>query len=93
MFGAVADEFLAFVGELLAAFYVEPTTTRQAALQLDPIVLAIVIKPPIAKTRPQPLAPHFSSQLPPAPMIATSPARTALASHQGLPEPLLATRV
>jgi hypothetical protein len=59
LFADVADELLAFVGELLAGFCVEPTTKRQAALQLDPIALAIVIKPPIAKRRPQPFAPHF----------------------------------
>jgi hypothetical protein len=47
--------------ELLAAAYVELTTTRQAALQLEPITLAPVIQLPIAKTRRRPLPPRVSA--------------------------------
>jgi DNA polymerase III subunit epsilon len=48
--------------ELLAAVYVELTTTRQAVLQLDPIKSAQVIQLPITKRRPQPLAPWLTAE-------------------------------
>jgi DNA polymerase III subunit epsilon len=41
--------------ELLAAVYVGLTTTRQAALQLEPIKSAPVVRLAVTKRRPQPL--------------------------------------
>jgi hypothetical protein len=38
--------------ELLAAVYIELTTTRQAALQLEPLALPPSIVPAAANTRP-----------------------------------------
>jgi hypothetical protein len=109
LFSAVADEFLAFVGdalrpsarsmpwcwlgakhsgghntlddlcsryganslrskhgalldaELLAAVYIELTTTRQAALQPDPIVVAPLKIHAIVRSRPHPLPPRVSA--------------------------------
>jgi hypothetical protein len=42
--------------ELLAAVYVELTTTRQAALQLEPIASGPSIVPAIVRTRPTSIA-------------------------------------
>jgi DNA polymerase III subunit epsilon len=47
--------------ELLAAVYVELTTTRQASLQLEPIATAKVMQLPIAKRRAQPLPPRVTA--------------------------------
>jgi DNA polymerase III subunit epsilon len=41
--------------ELLAAVYIELTTTRQAALQLEPLALSPSIVPAVAHVRPRPL--------------------------------------
>jgi DNA polymerase III subunit epsilon len=47
--------------ELLAAVYVELTTTRQAALQLDPIRLEPANIRPIIRVRPDPLPPRVTA--------------------------------
>jgi DNA polymerase III subunit epsilon len=47
--------------ELLVAVYVELTTTRQAALQLEQLALAPVIQLPIAKARLKPLPPRVTA--------------------------------
>jgi DNA polymerase III subunit epsilon len=47
--------------ELLAAVHMELTTTRQTALQLEQIKTAQVIQLPIAKRRPQSLAPRVTA--------------------------------
>lgn len=48
--------------ELLAAVYIELTTTRQAALQLEPVARTTVIQLPIAKRRRQPLPPRVNAE-------------------------------
>jgi DNA polymerase III subunit epsilon len=48
--------------ELLAAIYVELTTTRQAALQLEPIKAAQASVRAIVRTRPQPLPPRVTAE-------------------------------
>jgi DNA polymerase III subunit epsilon len=48
--------------ELLTAVYVELTTTRQAALQLDPIKSAPASVYAIVRTRPQPLPPRVTAE-------------------------------
>jgi DNA polymerase III subunit epsilon len=45
---------------LLAAVHIELTTTRQAALQLEPLALSPSIVPAAANTRPQPLPARVS---------------------------------
>ena len=47
--------------ELLAAVYVELISDRQAALQLEPIATAKVIRLAVAKRRPQPLPPRVTA--------------------------------
>jgi DNA polymerase III subunit epsilon len=47
--------------ELLAAVYVELTTTRQAALQLEPITLAPSNIQALVRARPQPLPPRVTA--------------------------------
>jgi DNA polymerase III subunit epsilon len=47
--------------ELLAAVYVELTTTRQAALQLEPIATAPLKIHAIVRTRPKPLPPRVTA--------------------------------
>jgi hypothetical protein len=48
--------------ELLAAVYVQLTTTRQAALQLEPIKSAPASFHTIVRTRPQPLPPRVAAE-------------------------------
>jgi DNA polymerase III subunit epsilon len=48
--------------ELLAAVYVELTTTRQAALRLDPLAVAPLKIHAIVRTRPQPLPPRVTAE-------------------------------
>jgi DNA polymerase-3 subunit epsilon len=47
--------------ELLAAVYVELTTTRQAALQLEPIAAAPSNIQTIVRVRPKPLPPRVTA--------------------------------
>jgi DNA polymerase III epsilon subunit-like protein len=47
--------------ELLAAVYVKLTTTRQAALQLEPVARAPASVHAIVKARPQPLPPRVTA--------------------------------
>jgi DNA polymerase III subunit epsilon len=64
--------------ELLAAVYVELTTTRPAALQIEPLASALVIRMPIAKRRLQTLPPRPRCQASPR----TRPVRIAVVRGQ-----------
>jgi DNA polymerase III subunit epsilon len=48
--------------ELLAAVYVDLTTTRQAALQLEPLAAAPLKIHALVRTRPQPLPPRVTAE-------------------------------